>query len=140
MSLDQVMQKYVNSSYDELLEIARENISVVFPVIKECSSDDSSAVNTMIGILSTVLASDGKLTDLEYRFFNDLLGISDDFDSVKSIVQACYDNASQESLNAIVDACNSDVRANLLSLCCAVMSIDEKISREEVELFKKLVV
>ena len=59
-----LMQEYVDKSYDELYEIASQSLSVAMDVFNKVAKDGNGAPYVVL-FISTVLAMDGKFTELE---------------------------------------------------------------------------
>ena len=132
-----LMQEYVNKSYDELLSIANNALGLAMNVFNEIAEDGNGAPY-VVPFMSTTLAIDGKFTDLEYKFLNDLLGGGVDYDAAKANVQSHYSDDAVEFVDKIIDACPSEMKAVLLTLVTCFAAVDETISVDEKRFILKL--
>ena len=110
VTYDQLMQNYVNASYDTLLGVANNNLDDLMPYFSKYS-DDGNGASLLLPFICTALAVDGKFTQLEYRFVKEVTGIDISYDEIKT---------------------------SLLSFCLAFLAVDEKISKEENGFISKL--
>ena len=68
--LRDILQKYVNLDYTDLLKLGSHSLAVITPYFESVARQMGGEVTaTQIGIcvLGTCLATDGKLSDLECR-------------------------------------------------------------------------
>ena len=137
-TLNELLQDYVNLSYDDLLQIANRNFNKIAPFFARLS-DDGNPAKYIVPIVGAALAVDGKLSQLEYKFINDLLGGGLSYDAVLQLANNNYNTSSMEYTDKVVDALNGEERTALLALCLCIMAVDETISREEVSFIKRLI-
>lgn len=88
MTFNELMQKYVNCSYDELVSKAKNDLSMLFPVFEKVTEGKSADI--LLPSIFTCLAADGKITALEVRFMEDILGERLPFDEAKRLVSGFY--------------------------------------------------
>ncbi len=136
-TFNEIKQKFVNLDYPELLAIAKDNAAKLLPVFKSLADDGNGAVFLLL-FFGTCFAADGKFTELEYKFMSDLTGIND-YDALKGIVQSSYDNDSVALADRIFDKCPAELKAELLSLCLCLVSVDETISGAENAFLQRLI-
>ena len=142
--LDELLQAFVNADYEELVDVAKESIQVVYPYLEkvfkdEDVSEDFSA-KVLLHFIYTTFAADGEFTELEYKFYRDLTGTSASYADVKSSM-ADFEGEDDAALadqlfDEIVD--DNDARAALLKLCLAICAVDETISAAEVKFIVRL--
>ena len=132
-----LMQEYVDKSYDELFEIANQSLSVAMDVFNKIAKDGNGAPYVVL-FISTVLAMDGKFTDLEYKFLNDLLGGGVDYNAAKANVQSHYSDEAFELADKLIDSCNTEVKSTLLTLVTCFAAVDQTITVEEARYIAKL--
>ncbi len=132
-----LMQEYVDKSYDELFNIASNALSIVMDVFNKVAKDGNGAPYAVL-FMSTTLAIDGKFTELEYKFLNDLLGGGLDYEAAKSSVQAHYNDEAINLVDKIIDSCDADLKATLLVLVTCFAAVDETISVDEKRYIVKL--
>ena len=136
MELKKLLQDFVNEPYENLLGMARSAFAELKPVFDQASQDGNGS-NLLIGLFATSLAVDGKLTELEYKFVNDLFG-NISYEDVKSLVEMHYKAEMVDLMNNLVDSCGVELKSKLLTLCCCFLAVDETISRDEIAFILKL--
>ncbi len=136
MGLNEILQDYVNLSYEELLGVASHAAKTVVPFFNNAVEDGNGAIFT-ISFIGTCLAADGQLSALEKKFVCDLFGL--DAQTVEGIV-ASINSEIVRIVDEVFDSIPTDeVKAALLSFCLCFLAVDERISREEVALIQKLI-
>ena len=134
-----LMQEYVDKSYDELFEIANQSLSVAMEAFNKLAKDGNGAPYVVL-FISTVLAMDGKFTELEYKFLNELLGGGVDYNSAKANVQSHYSDEAFDLADKLIDSCPDDFKTVLLMLVTCFAAVDKTISVEEVRYIAKLMI
>lgn len=137
MQLNELLQEFVNLSYEDILAIARERLGELLPVFNQAAKDGDGAKFALL-LMGTSLAVDGKLTEKEYNFVNDLLGNKFTYDETKQMVELHYNADFLELADQVVDSCSGALKASLLTFCTCFLAVDETISRDEVAFIKKL--
>ena len=136
MGLNEILQDYVNLSYEELLGVASHAAKTVIPFFNNAVEDGNGAIFT-ISFIGTCLASDGQLSALEKKFVCDLFGA--DPETVEGIF-ASINSEIVRIVDEVFDSIPTDeVKSALLSFCLCFLAVDERISREEVALIQKLI-
>ena len=135
MTFNEVLQGYVNLSYQELLQTAHQAAQKVIPFFNSVVEDGNGAIFT-ISFIGACLASDGQLSSLEKQFVCDLFGVD------AATVEGIFKGTNAEIVH-IVDqvfdtVSDQEVKVALLSFCLCFLAVDERISREEVALIQKL--
>ena len=134
MEFNELMQKWVNSDYNELAEMAKIAVVKLMPACK--AVDEQHNGNYMLAsLVLTAIGADGVLTALERKLLGDVLGLNQD--GVQKLIKM-YDSRMADLANHFVDNLGIDVKADALMLITAIAAVDEKISREETGLIKKL--
>ncbi len=136
MELKKLLQDFVNEPYENLLGMARSAFAELKPVFDQATPDGNGS-SLLIGLFATSLAVDGKLTELEYKFVNDLFG-NFSYEDVKSLVEMHYKAEIIDLMNGLVDSCGVELKSKLLTLCCCFLAVDETISRDEIAFIVKL--
>lgn len=136
MKLKEILQDFVNESYESLLGMAKLALAELTPVFAELA-DDGNGAKFVVPFFATSLAVDGKFTEKEYRFVCDLFGdIS--YEEMKSLVEMHYNAEMIEMVDGLADSCPVKLKSKLITLCCCFLAVDETISREEVAFINKL--
>ena len=137
VTYDQLMQNYVNASYDTLLGVANNTLDDLMPYFSKYS-DDGNGATLLLPFICTALAVDGKFTQLEYRFVKEVTGIDISYDEFKNFIQPFYSDDWMERADKLADACPDEIKTSLLSFCLAFLAVDENISKEENVFISKL--
>ncbi len=138
MNFDEFLQDFVNRSYDDLLAIARRGMGEAIPALERHFDTKETVAKFLILLVGTCAGADATLTDLEVRFVQDLLGSSFDTASVRALAKTCCDEESRELIDGVIDSLGKEEKAALCTTCISVMSVDETISRSEIDFIKRL--
>lgn len=133
-SFNELMQKYVNADYDTLVHLAQTALNNLLPACKAVDKDNDGLF-LATSIILTAIAADGYLTGLEKKFLGDALGQNEE--TVQKFI-SLYDSRMVEMVNAFADSINDDIKADVMMLITAICAVDEKISREETALIRKI--
>ena len=147
-NFDLVSDQYKNLSYDPTNEYSVPymwgtlgliyNSAYIDEEITSWSAlwDEQYKGNYMLAsLVLTAIGADGVLTALESKLLGDVLGL--DQDGVQKLIKM-YDSRMADLADHFVDNLGTDVKADALMLITAIAAVDEKISREETGLIKKL--
>ena len=137
-NLSQLLQRYVNMSYEELLDMAKFSLSQFLDVLLENSGADGASKVCAV-MTAACLGADGKLSALEHKFFNDLLDCDDSYDDNLAFVQSLGTEEARELVDGMVDAMSSDHKAAAVSFCLCFLAVDETITRDEVAFIDRLI-
>ncbi len=138
VSFEQLMQNYVNAPYSVLLNVAREAVNTAMPVFAKVSKDGNGA-SILLPFLCVVVAVDGKFSELEYKFIQDVTGIDETYDGFKNFIQQFYTDEWVETIDNMVDACPDEIKNTLLSFALSLAAVDETITRVETAFIAKLI-
>ena len=136
-SYDEILKKYVNAPYSTLLSIANESLSIVMPVFNGVAKDGNGA-GLVLPFICTAIASDGKFSELEYRFIKDVTGVNKSYNEFKQIIQEYYTDEWIEAVDNLIDKCPDEMKIHLVSFCLTFVAVDETITREENAYIAKL--
>lgn len=131
---DELLQNYVNSDYEVLVNIAREALGKVLPTCQAVDPDNKGMLMLSSIILSAV-GADGVLTAKEREFLRDVLGLDDE--QISKYIKM-YDSNMVDLVNNFADKLSDDVKTQTLTLIICVAACDEKISREETAFIRKI--
>ena len=137
MTLNELLQDFVNEPYENLVGMAKQSIVDILPIFNEIA-DDGQGSKRIIAFIGTSLAIDGKLSELEYRFVCDVLGGQFSYDEVKNLASAHYSGDMINAIDGLVDSAPVELKSALITFCCCFLAVDETISREEVAFVAKL--
>lgn len=137
-NLNQLLQRYVNMSYEELLDMAKFSLSQFLDVLLENSGADGASKVCAV-MTAACLGADGKLSTLENKFFNDLLDCDDSYAKNLAFVQSLGTEEARELVDSMVDAMSSDHKAAAVSFCLCFLAVDETITRDEVAFINRLI-
>lgn len=133
-SFTEIMQQYVNLDYSDLLSTAKRSFAKIIPAC-EAVDQENKGFLMVTSIFLAALAADGKMSSKEAQFISDLLGLD-----LKQIEQfnSLYNSNMEELVDKFADSLNSNLKAEVITLCLCIASVDEKISREENAFLQKL--
>ena len=133
-SFNELMQKYVNTDYPVLLDLAKESIRRLTPACKQVDPEHDGYYMLSSIILSAV-GRDGTLTALEKKLLVEATGIQE---AQVSKFLAMYDPRMPELVNHFCDNMGKDLKADTIMLVTIFAAVDEKICKEETEFIRKL--
>ena len=131
---NELMQKYVNTDYEVLVDLAKEAVRRLMPYCQKVDPDHNG--NYMLAsLILSAIGADGVLTTLESRMLSDVMGLNTD--EIKKLI-AMFDNRMADLADHFADNMNADTKADTLMLITVLAAVDEKISKEETAFIKKL--
>lgn len=133
-TFNELMQKYVNTDYPVLLDLAREAIRRLTPACKQVDPEHNGYYMLASIILSAV-GRDGVLSGLEKKLLMESTGITD---TEVSKLLKMYDPQMPDLVNHFCDNMGDDLKADTIMLVTIFCAVDEKISKEETAFIKKL--
>lgn len=133
-SFNELMQKYVNTDYPVLLDLAKEAIRRLMPVCKQVDPQHNGYYMLSSIILSAV-GRDGSLTALEKKLLVEATGMGEE--QVSKFL-AMYDPQMPELADHFCDNMGEDTKADTIMLVTVFAAVDEKICKEETEFIRKL--
>jgi hypothetical protein len=137
-NLNQLLQKYVNMDYDELLGLAKFSLSQFIGTIVD--STGATGASKIVAVMTAAcLGADGKLTALENKFFNDLLDCDDSYADNLDFVQNLGTDEARQLVDGMVDRMSSEEKAAAVSFCLCFLAVDETITRDEVAFIDRLI-
>lgn len=137
-NFNELLQRYVNQSYDELLGLAKYSLSKVSDELTSIFGGSEEAAKALMVVTAACYGSDSRLTTLEYNFLKELLGSDMDYDSMKGMIEALGGSDAMDLTDQLVDSLSSDGKAALVSFCICLLAVDETISRDEVAFIAQL--
>lgn len=138
-TFNEMLQKYVNRSYDELLQIANLSMKDLVPALNKKFNDNDVTAKFLTILTCACLDTDGEISNLEISFLNDLLGSNYTREGMYDIIKGLGDEKGREIVDQIADLLDADGKASLISLCLCFLSVDETITRKEIAYISKLI-
>lgn len=136
----EILQRYVNYSYDELLNIGKSNLAaLVRSVSKYLEGDQEKTVIAVLMVCNICIGADGNISSKEVRFFNDLLGTKYSSSELSAMVKDFNTREVVEMVDDMADSMTSEEKAALLTVCTCFAAVDETINRDEIALLQKLI-
>ena len=137
-SLEQLLQKYVNMSYDDLLACAKYSLPIfISDLVKE--SGQKEAASFLAVLIAVCLGTDANFTALENKFFNDLIGTNDSYADNLKLVQALNTDKSRKLVENSVHRLPADKKSAVVSFCLCILAVDETISKDETAFINRLI-
>lgn len=133
-SFNELMQKYVNTDYQVLVDLAKEAVRRLMPYCQKVDPDHNG--NYMLAsLILSAIGADGVLTGLESKMLSDVMGLNTE--EIKKLI-SMFDNRMTDLADHFADNMNEDTKADTLMLITVLAAVDEKISKEETAFIKKL--
>ena len=133
-SFNELMQKYVNTDYEVLVDLAKEAVKRLMPYCKKVDPDHNGYYMLSSLVLSAI-GADGVLTALESKMLQDVLDITKE--EVQKLI-GMYNSKMPDLANYFADNMNEDTKADAIMLITTIASVDEKIAKEETDFIRKL--
>lgn len=133
LSFEDILQNYVNKSYDELKAMARYEANIVLPALRR-SFGKEYAYAALLSVISSCIAADGRFSAKEQQFLYELLNLTPD--RARAYVEK---TANAGFADEFFDSCSKDEKTHLLKLCICFCAVDERISSDEINLLRRLV-
>ena len=137
-NFNELLQNYVDKSYGELLGIAQLSFKDFAPCLSDMFDGSEGAAKALMVIVSSCLGTDGKITALENKFLNELMGTDSDYETTLAMATVFGDAEGRELTDKLADVLPDDKKAALLSFCLCFLAVDETITRDEVAFVYKL--
>lgn len=135
--LNEIIKKYTEMGYDELLAKAKNDFELLLPIFNKISQDGNGRPYVTI-FMGTALAADGKLTDEEYRFMHELTGIGRE--EAETAVAKHGSEKAVALADRIFDICNSDLKKLLFDFCMCFVAVDKEVAATEREFLTRLLI
>lgn len=133
-TFNELMQKYVNTDYSVLVDLAKEAVKRLMPICKQVDPDHGG--NYMLAsLVLAAIGADGTLTALESKMLSDVLGL--DNAGIQKLIKM-YDPKMPDLVNHFADNMGEDTKADTIMLVTVFASVDEKIGKEETTFIRKL--
>ena len=134
MAFNDLMQKFVNKDYPELLSLAQEAVRRVLPACKAVD-EEHEGMAMLTAILLSAVAADGKLSGLEAKFLSELTGL--DAAGIDKLTDL-YTSNMVNVTDVLADNCPAELKADILMLITCLAACDETISREETAFIRQI--
>ena len=133
-SFNELMQKYVNTDYQVLVDLAKEAVSRLKVPCRTVDPDNDG--NYMLcSLVLSAIGADGILSALEKKMLSDVLGLNEG--EIQKLI-SMYDSRMPELSDYFVDKMGEDIKADAILLITTIASVDEKICKEETAFIRKL--
>ena len=132
-SLDELLQKFVNMDYDELLTAAKEGLMLSHNIFARYSDEEHATVG-VVTFLAAAIAVDGTFSAIEKKLIRDLFGEVDFMGILRTIDDEDYD-----SLDKIVDRLSDEEKNTLCLFAAYILAVDEHINADEYKYLVKLI-
>ena len=139
MNFNELMQAYVNLPYEGLVDIAKRSMDDLRPEMLSHLGSVETLATAYIAMAVACVGADNQLSSLECKFLGDLLRIDADYDKIMNLARNTNIDEAMDLVDKLADSLSSDGKAQFLSICIALLAVDETISRPEVDFIKKLI-
>jgi|GEM_PF-2083514 len=134
-TINELTEKYRKYSYDELLSRATSDVKLLLPVFHKVASDGNGKPYLLLFMLGAIV-SDGKVSDDEYRFIKDLIGLGRE--EIDVIIGRRKSESAMSLADRIFDNCSPRLKSSLLELCLCFAVVDNDIDNKETEFIARL--
>ena len=117
-------------TFFQLQNFAGENYNKVYNYIE--SIKKGKATTLLVGSIFTCIASDGKLSKKEWDFIKQFIG-GYSYDKALETAGEFYCEDARRTTKQFVEMLPMDIKEAYLSLCIAVLAVDEHFDENEVD-------
>lgn len=135
MTFEQLMQQYVNYSYDELMAIARNSLNTLIPVCQKLDPEHKGMF-LFTSILLAAVGADRQLSAKERQFIADLTGLDEE---KINVVIGTYNSDMENLVNTFADKLSGDVKVQTACLISAIAACDGTITYGESDFILKVI-
>ena len=116
-----LFQKYVNASFNDLVNVAGPSAGRVLKTLDNLTGSKEKAVQCFMAIISSVVCVDGVVNRKEHELFNAILGGNFTYDQFNNMVKDQNSSQLRNSVDELVDKLSKDEKADfvLVMLCFA---------------------
>ena len=125
-----LLNTFVNLPYDELVTRAKLLLPDVY-VELSLLADDGDGTGFLFALVGTGIVADEQLSDLEYLFLCDTLGIEGSFAQAKKQFETYFQDDWSEVIFRVLSGLSDDARVKLAHFVLCFLAVDERISVEE---------
>ena len=137
---DQLMQGMVDEPYENLKKMAIDAIGRLSKGLNATfrNTESSTTSRTILTLIGVCLGKDGKVTDLECRFVNDILDCNYDRETMMGVANLIGNEDGEQIILQLVKVLDQDSVAALVMLAACFCAVDETINRDETAFIRKL--
>ena len=135
MNPRKVAEQCMNLSFFQLQDFAGKNYNKVYEYIE--ARDPGNANKLLIPTIFTCIASNGRLSDREWDFIKQFIG-GYTYDEALDTAGEFYHEDAQNIVRELVACFPMDIKEAYLSLCIAVLAVDERFDGAEVDFLNSL--
>ena len=128
MNVNSIINHCLSLSYYDLENFAGRNLMVVYDHVKATSRVNPNDV--LIPTLFTCIASDGALSEGEWRFIKTFIG-GYSYDEALATAGEFYCAEAQDVVRKFIEAFPQNVKEAYITMCLAVLAVDGRISNYE---------
>lgn len=136
MNIKSTIDYCLGLTYRELENFAGENYLKVYRYIDDNSRNDASEM--LVATIFTCIASDGSLSDNEWKFISSFIG-GYSYDQAYALAGQFNSPDAVMIVSELVRALPVDVRNAYISLCIAVLAVDNRVNGSEIEFLNTVV-
>jgi len=133
-TFNELMQKYVNTDYEVLVDLAKQAVERVMPACRQVDPEHNGNYMLASMILSAI-GADGVLSALEKKMICEVMNLNDS--EIQKLI-GMYDKKMLDLVNHFADNMGEDLKADTIMLITTIAAVDEKIAKEETAFIRKL--
>jgi hypothetical protein len=135
MRISDVVRHCKSLSFYKLQDFAGENFTIVYDYIK--STSDANPNKLLVPTIFTCIATDGKLSEREWDFIAQFIG-GYSYDEAFATAEEFFNYEAQEMVQKLADLFPGSIREAYVKMCIAVMTVDNRVSDEELVFLETL--
>ena len=134
MYINEIVVRCLNLSDEKLLELATENYKKVWDYIESLKNvqDPKAQKTILIGTVFTCVATDGKLSDKEYRFILQVVGDYSRDEAIK-LVEDFNCEETRTVMRDFVRKLPEEIKEAYVALCVATLACDKRLKNKELK-------
>ncbi|MBE7093064.1 MAG: TerB family tellurite resistance protein [Clostridiales bacterium] len=136
MNINSMVNYCLGLSYYDLENFAGQNYKKVHAHIASKHGGDK-ANTLLIGSIFTCIATDGKLSEGEWKFIASFIG-GYTYDEAFKVASEFYCDEAEKTTRDLIDFLPSDVAEALVSVCIAVLAVDGRMEGPEMAFLRSL--
>ena len=131
-----VLQQIVNEDYNTIVQLASVALNRIISFMKEAGMSDDMGTSMLYSLVHLGVGADGELTDKEKQFLRDVFKLSGSLDDFLDSGSIEVSQLKTEVMFAVLD---TEYKAHVSFFLFCLFAVDEKVSREEMQVFKKFI-
>lgn len=138
MTAEELINSYLRLNPQERRDAAVRAGQVVENFLSQTTLSQEEQQNFLLYSIGMFVAADGNLSRGELELFNGIYNVNANADQVAELFGRCQDPNFVNTLDELIDSMPDDAKIALCSVGLCVLTADGQLTKEEVELFAKI--